>query len=188
MPLPLAALVALAIGALFAHASRAALAQSDAPVISSKPIGVAAAFGAFVYLPACAYFAAFHGDWAYMYFVAWRHVPSAIDLAVVLACAALVPAGFLVAAPFARARRREAVVALIAVPAGAAAILAAMFEHRLGTSATFAQFANDFDTHPIAATALGRAVLVTAIVCAAAVVWGVRLLHSDVRATSAPKR
>ena len=66
MPLPLAALVALAIGALFAHASRAALAQSDAPVISSKPIGVAAAFGAFVYLPACAYFAAFHGDWAYM--------------------------------------------------------------------------------------------------------------------------
>ncbi len=187
MPLPLAALVALALGALFAHAARAMLAQSDAPLFSSRPIAVAAAFATFVYLPAIAYFAAFHGDWAYMYFVSWRRVPSAIDLAVVLACAALVPAGFLAAAPLARARRREAVIAMIAVPAGAAAALALVFEHRLGTSATFAQFANDFDTHPIAATALGRAVLVAVATCAAAAVFCVRLLHSENRPPAGPR-
>ena len=187
MPLPLAALVALALGALFAHAARAELAQSDAPLASHASFAVAAAFGAFVYLPALAYFAAFHGDWAYMYFVPWRRVPSAIDLAVVLACAALVPAGFLAAAPLARARRREAVIAMIAIPAAVAVALALVFEHRLGTSATFAQFTNDFDTHPIAATALGRAVLVAVATCAAAVVWGVRLLHAS-RASQTPRR
>lgn len=188
MPLPLAALVALALGALFAHAARATLAASDAPIVSSRPIAVAAAFATFVYLPAIAYFAAFHGDWAYMYFVRWRRVPSAIDLALVLSCAALVPAGFVAAAPFARARRREAVIAMIAVPAAAAAALAAIFQHRLGTSATFAQFANDFDTHPVAASGLGRAVLVAVGVCAAAAVWGVRLLQSEVRAPRATRR
>jgi hypothetical protein len=188
MPLPLAALVALSLGALFAHAARAELAQSDAPLMSSRPAAIAAAFAAFVYLPAVAYFAAFHGDWAYMYFVPWRRIPSAIDLAVVLACAALVPAGFLAAAPLARARRREAVLALIAAPAGAAALLAVVLEHRLGTSATFAQFVSDFDTRPIAQTALGRAMLVAIAVCAVAVVHGVRLLHAGAPVSQQPSK
>jgi len=177
MPLPLAALVAFSLGALFAHAARAALAQSDASAVSSRGFAVAAAFAAFVYLPAVAYFAAFHGDWAYMYFVPWRRVPSAVDLAVVLACAALVPAGFLAAAPLARARRREALLAVIGAPATLAVILAVVLERRLGTSATFAQFANDFDTHPVAQAALGRAMLVAIATCAAAAFHGVRLVH-----------
>jgi len=184
MPLPLAALVAVAVGALFAHAARAELAQSDAPILSTRAFAVAAAFAAFVYLPAVAYFAAFHGDWAYMYFVPWRRVPSAIDLAVVLACAALVPGALFAAAPLARARRREAVLALIGVPAATAALLAVVLERRLGTSATFAQFANDFDTHPVAQSALGRAMLVAIAVCAMAALQGVRLLH----APSSPTR
>ncbi len=178
MPLPLAALLALSLGALFAHVARAELSQTDAPILSSRPIAIVSAFAAFVYLPAVAYFAAFHGDWAYMYFVAWRRVPSAIDLALVAACAALVPAGFLVAAPLARAKRREISIALIAAPAGIAAVVAVVLERRLATSATFAQYANDFDTHPIAATALGRAMLVAIAACAAASLWCVKLLRS----------
>lgn len=178
MPLPLAALVALSLGAFFAHVARSELAQSDGPILSSRPIAVTSAFAAFVYLPAVAYFAAFHGDWAYMYFIAWRRVPSAIDLALVVACAALVPAGFLVAAPLARAKRRELVIALVAAPAAIAIVIAVVLERRLATSATFAQFANDFDTHPIAQTALGRAILVAVAACGGAAVWCVRLLRT----------
>ncbi len=177
MPLPLAALLALSLGALFAHVARSELAQSDASIFSSRPIAIASAFAAFVYLPSIAYFTAFHGDWAYMYFVAWRRVPSAIDLAFVVFCAALVPAGFLIAAPLSRARRREIVIALVATPAALAIFAAVIFEKRLATSATFAQFANDFDTHPIAATALGRAMLVAVAACAAATLWCIKLLH-----------
>jgi hypothetical protein len=178
MPLPLVALVALSIGALFAHVARAELAHEDAPIVSSRPLAIVVAFAGLVFLPAVAYFAAFHGDWAYMYFVAWRRVPSAIDLAVVLACTALVPAGFVVAAPFARTKRREIVVALIASPATLAAILAIVFQHRVGTSATFAQFKNGFDTEPVAHAALGRAMLVAIAVTTAAALWTVRLLRS----------
>lgn len=185
MPLPLAALIAVSLGALFAHAARADLAQNDAPLLSTRGFAVATAFAAFVYAPALAYFAAFHGDWAYMYLVPWRRVPSAIDLSVVLSCAALVPGGFLVAAPLARARRREAVLALIGAPAGVAALLAVVLEHRLGTSATFAQFASDFDTRPVAQAALGRAMLVAIAISAAAALHGARLLHAP--PTSPPR-
>jgi hypothetical protein len=178
VPLPLAALVAFSLGALFAHVARAEL-SLDQPLLSSRSLAIVSAFAGLVWLPAVAYFAAFHGDWAYMYFVMWRRVPSAIDLAVVLACAALVPVGFAIAAPFARSKRREIVLAMIATPAALAAILAIVFQHRVGTSATFAQFKHGFDTEPVARAALGRAMLVAIAVTAAATLWTVRLLRSS---------
>jgi hypothetical protein len=178
MPLPLAALVALSLGALFAHVARAELTQTDAPIVSSRAMAIVVAFAGFVVLPAVAYFAAFHGDWAYMYFIAWRRVPSAIDLAVVLACAALVPAGFLLVAPLARAKRREVVMAMIAGPAALAALLALVLQHRVGTSATFAQFKLGEGVQPIARAALGRAVLVAIAIATGAALWAVRLLRS----------
>jgi len=178
MPLPLAALVALSLGALFAYVARSALAQIDGPLWSSRPTTIVAAFAGFVYLPALSYFAAFHGDWAYMYFIAWRHVPSAIDLAVVAMCAALVPLAFMLAAPFARARRGPVVIAMMATPSACAALLAVVLQRRLTTNATFVQFSHDWGTHPAAASALGKAMLVAIGICAAASFWCVRLLRS----------
>ncbi len=178
MPLPLAALVALSLGALFAYVARGALSQSDAPSWSSRSMVVVASFAAFVYLPAVAYFTAFHGDWSYMYFVPWRTVPSAIDLAVVAVCAALVPGAFALAAPFSRAQRQNLVLAMMAAPAATATVLAAVFERRLTTNATFVQFTYGVGTHPAAASALGRAILVTVAVGAAGALWCVRLLRA----------
>jgi hypothetical protein len=177
MPLPLAALVALALGALFAHVARSELAQSDA-LLMSRPMGIVTGFAALVYAPAVGYFAAFHGDWAYMYLAPWRRIPSAVDLVLVAACAALVPAGFLIAAPFARAKRRSAVMASIGVPAALATLLALACEHRLATSATFVQYAHDFGTRPMSSTALGRAVLWAILVATASTLWAVRLLRA----------
>jgi hypothetical protein len=178
VPLPLAALCALALGALFAHVARGELAQTDGPLARSRPAGIVTAFAVFVYLPAVAYFAAFHGDWAYMYFIAWRRVPSAVDLVLTLACAGLVPVGFFAAAPFARTRRQRVVVAMIATPAVVAFALAIAFEKRLGSSATFVQFTLDEGTKPIAASGLGRAIFVSVTVSTAAALWCARLLRT----------
>jgi hypothetical protein len=68
-------------------------------------------------------------------------------------------------------------MAMIAAPAALAAAAAFVFQHRVATSATFAQFKHDFDTQPLAQAALGRAVLVAIGVSAAATVWAVRLLR-----------
>ena len=178
MPLPLAALVALALGALFAHVARSELSQTDKPLVASRPMAIAVGFAAFVFAPAIGYFAAFHGDWAYLYLVPWRRIPSAIDLLLVGLCAALVPAGFLIAAPFARAKRRSAVMAMIGAPAGLAVLIAVLCQHRLATSATFVQYAHDFGTQPMSATALGRAVLWAILVSVASALWAVRLLRT----------
>ncbi len=178
MPLPLAALIALSLGALFAYVARATLAQLDGPLWSARPTMLVVAFAAFVYLPALSYFAAFHGDWAYMYFVAWRRVPSAIDLAIVVACAALIPVAFVVTAPFARARKNPTVIGMMAAPAVVAALLAIVLQKRLTTNASFIQFSNDWGTHPAAASALGKAMLVAIAATAMGALWCVRLLRS----------
>lgn len=177
MPLPLAALVALALGASFAWLARAELALDDVPLVSSRAFNVVLGFAVLLWAPAVGYFAAFHGDWAYLYLVPWRHVPSAADLAAVLACGALVPAGFALAAPFARRRRLPFVLALVVVPAVLAAALAIVFQRRLGVSASYAQFQGNFGTVPITQASLGRAVLVTLMICAAGVAWCGRLLR-----------
>lgn len=178
MPLPIAALVALALGALFAYVARSELSLTDRPLVATRPMGIVAAFAAFVYAPAIGYFAAFHGDWAYLYLVPWRRIPSALDLVLVASCAALLPVGFLIAAPFARAKRRSAVMGMIGAPAGAAVLLALACQHRLATSATFVQYAHDFGTQPMSATALGRAVLWAILVATVGALWSVRLLRS----------
>ena len=182
MPLPLAALVALSLGALFAQVARAELSQSDLPAYMSRPMRITLGFAFFVYLPALAYFTAFHGDWAYMYFVAWRHVPSALDLVFVVGCVALVPAAFVITAPLARARHQSVVVALMAAPMLIAVLLALVLKRRLGTSANYLQFSIAEGTRPVPASGLGRAVLVALTVSAAGVLWAVRLLRT------APKR
>ena len=178
MPLPLAALVALALGGLFAHVARAELAASDAPVVASRAMKLVVAFAWMVYMPAVAYFAAFHGDWAYMYFIAWHRVPSAVDLVVVLAVAALVPAAFLAVAPWSRSRRSEVVAVAVGAPAALAVVMALVLEKRLGTNSTFVHFTTGLDTRPVAASTLGRAALVAISICTAAALWCVHLLRT----------
>ena len=174
----MAALVALALGALFAHVARGELAGSDKPVGSSRAMKLVVAFAWLVYMPAVAYFAAFHGDWAYMYFIAWRRVPSAVDLLVVLGVAALVPAGFAAVAPWARARRNEVVAFAVGAPAALAVVLALVLERRLGTNTTFVHFTTGLEQRPVAASTLGRAALVAISICSAAALWCVHLLRA----------
>lgn len=176
MPVPFAPLLGFLIGLGLAWASRGVIAKDAGPLLASRPFVISAAFAGFLYAPLAGYFLAFHGDWAYLYLVDWRHVPSAVDLALVLVAGASVPLGTLAALPAARARRLNSVVRLAAPPAVLACALFAWGARRLAFSATYLQFHGDFGTESIASSALGRGVLWMGIVGVLGIAWSVRAI------------
>jgi hypothetical protein len=181
VPLPLAWLVAFALGAAFGRVAQAEIARTAGPLVASRPMAIVLGFTALVFLPVAGYFAAFHGDWAYLYFVSWQNVPSAVDLAIVLGAACLVPAGFVAAVFLIRTRRSraaQAISALVGLPAAFGAIIAIGFARRLAVSASAAQYAGGFGVEPIASSALGKGVLFGLLALAAGVAWAMRALRT----------
>jgi hypothetical protein len=140
---------------------------------SKAPDGISltALFGALVYAPVNAYFLAFAGDWSLSYTLDSQDVPSALLLLLVVADAALVPAGFALAVRRARSRSLGGVIVLGAVP-GAIALVALLASHqRLAVDATYQQYRLDFGTQPVAGGSLGYALLwMLAMLCAGFVV------------------
>src|SRR5438105_5390648 len=114
--------------------------------------------GLLVYAPIVGYFTALHGDWAYLYVVRWARVPSAIDLAAVLACGAAVPAGFALATPWAIAKRSPRLLWLAAGIGGIVLVGVVLASRRLAFSATYAQYHGGFGAVPLARSPLGRGV------------------------------
>jgi hypothetical protein len=168
--------VGLALGVVLAWIAGPELSRDGGPVIASRPFAVVVAFAALVWLPIVGYFVAFHGDWAYLYVVPWRRVPSAVDLGLVLLASAAVVAGFCVTVPRVRKRRFGPVVAMVVVPGALTAATVTIAAPRLAVSGTFAQFHGDFGTEPIAASTLGKGVLFMGIVLALGVAWTVYTL------------
>jgi hypothetical protein len=178
MPLPFALLLAISLGAAFARAARAEIVKSDGPLATSRPMLVVCAFAGLVALPVVAYFAAFHGDWAYLYLVPWKNVPSAVDLALVVLAGALVPAGFAAAAPLLRAKRARALDALVFGPLGVVLVLALVFARRLAVSASHAQYVGGYGVEPIGSSALGKGVLLGLLAIGAGAAWTLRELRA----------
>jgi hypothetical protein len=176
LPIAFAPLLGLALGAALAWLAAPELARIDGPVVACRPFAVVAAFAALVWMPVVGYFVVFHGDWSYLYVVAWQRVPSAVDLGLVLVAAGAVVAGFWLAVRPLRTRRRGIVVALVVVPLAIAVAAIVMATQRLGVSGTYAQFHGDFGTEPIGASVLGRGVLVMDAVLALGIAWTVRAL------------
>ena len=179
MPLPLALLLGFALGAAFALAAKPELARHDGPILTSRAAAIVAAFALLVFVPITGYFTAFHGDWAYLYVVSWRSVPSAIDLTLVLVSGALVVVGFLVGAPAARAPSLGGIALLVGVPCVVALLLLALFARRLMVSASYAQFHGAFGVEPITSSALGKGVLWALVALAAGTVWTLRSLRAS---------
>lgn len=176
MPIPFAPLVGFLLGVAFAWSAATELGRDDGPLVASRPFAVTLAFAGLVYVPVVGYFAAFHGDWSYVYVLAWRNVPSALDFALVLVGAGAVLLGFVAAVPLVRKRRQGAVVMMAVVPAAMALALLALTARRLTYSATYAQFHGDFGTEHISASALGRGVLFMGLMLALGAGWCVRAL------------
>lgn len=171
MPLPLAIPVGLLIGMTLAWIARAELARSEVPLVLARPFLVACALGLFVFAPVVGYFAALHGDWAYLYLVRWSRVPSALDLLLVFGAAVQVPLGFAIAAPWAIAKRGTRVLQVTAAVAAVLVIACAVCARRLSVSASFTQYHGGFGAVPIGRSPLGRGVLLSWASLAVAYAW-----------------
>jgi hypothetical protein len=171
MPIALAPLVGLALGAGLARLAAPELSREDGTIASSRSFAIVAAFAGLVWLPAVAYFLAFHGDWSYLYLVPWRRVPSAVDLGLVLAATLAVLAGFAAAAIPLRRRRPGAAWALMVAPAALALGGLVAAAPRLAVSGTYAQFHGGFGTESIAASVLGKSVALMGLVLALGIGW-----------------
>jgi hypothetical protein len=176
VPIAFAPLIGLALGAALAWLAAPELMRIDGPVVACRPFAIVTAFAGFVWLPVVGYFVAFHGDWSYLYLVAWQRIPSAVDLGLVLLAGATVVAGFWLAVAPVRTRRLGPVVALVVAPATLAVVGLLLAARRLAVSGTYAQFHGDFGTEPIGASVLGKGVLLMVAVLALGLAWTARAL------------
>jgi hypothetical protein len=177
VPILLAPLAGFFLGVAFAWMARVELGRVDAPVVATRPFNVVLGFAGLVYAPLVGYFVVCHGDWTYGYAIPWHHVPSAVDLALVLFAGTSVLVGMAASAHAARARRLEMVAWLGVAPAAACAALLVWGAKRLAVSATYAQYHGGFGVLPVASSALGRAVLLMGVMLALGVTWTVRALY-----------
>jgi hypothetical protein len=176
MPIAFAPLFGLALGAALAWIAAPELMRIDGPIIACRPFAIVTAFAGFVWLPVVGYFVAFHGDWSYLYVVAWQRIPSAVDLGLVLLAGVAVVGGFWLAVAPLRTRRVGPVAALVIAPVTLAVLGLLATVHRLAVSGTYAQFHGDFGTEPIGASVLGKGVLLMVAVLALGLAWTVRAL------------
>ncbi len=157
MPLPLAPLIAFAIGVLLAWRSGA---ETNHDESARDPHTLAVTlYAALVFAPVAGYFAAFATDWSCAYFIDGRSVPSSVSLALVLFAASGVVGGF-VAGRHALERHAPGELAWLAgFPLALVVVTFAALYDRLGVDATYDQFVSNFGREPIFTSRLGLAVV-----------------------------
>ena len=184
MPAFVAPLLGIILGFAFAWSAADEIASDPTSVLGTRSLAIAALFSFLVFAPTAGYFVAFHGDWAFGYLVSAGRLPSAVILSLVLIDALSIPLGYVLAARNARRRRLPQLLSLAALPVGITLLLVLLFAHRLGVSATFAQFHGDFGTQSVAGTSLGYALVWMNAVLAVAVTLTIR----EIRRISAASR
>jgi len=104
LPLPSLVLIGFSVGIAAALAARADLCLSPRPALLSKACMAYGVFVVFILLPISIYFYAFHGDWALLYVVDSRNIPSAFALLCFLMEGLIGLGGFLLGAVWVRSQ------------------------------------------------------------------------------------
>jgi hypothetical protein len=158
VPVAIAPLIGIALGALFAWAGTEELSRVGGSV-TSRALVVAGLFGLLVYAPACGYFEAFFPVWSYAYLLDAQKRPVALDLALVIADGLSVPLGLSMFARSAAARRTAALARGVAVPSLIASLALIAMLPRLRIFGTYAEFHGDFGTEPLTGSPAGYALI-----------------------------
>jgi hypothetical protein len=108
LPLLFLLFVAIATGALAAHAGRDEVRQSAEPIWRMESFLAYALFVGLVLLPTTIYFYAFHGDWFLFYWVDTSRAPWIWGMLATLLLVAAALVGFRLGAAFCRAARDQA--------------------------------------------------------------------------------
>jgi hypothetical protein len=181
MPLPFALPVGLLMGLTLAWFARAELARSDVSLILTRPFLATIGLAALIFGPVVGYFTAFHADWAYLYLVRPSRIPSAVDLVLVMLAAAQIPLGFVIAAPWAIAKRSARVLKVTVALAAPLLMGCVVFSRRLQVAATFAQFHGAYGTSALGGTPLGRGILLSWVALALGFAWSFHVVRSGRR-------
>jgi hypothetical protein len=176
MPVAVAPLFGIALGALFAWAGMEELARVGGSV-SSRSLAVAALFGALVYAPACGFFEAYFPDWSYAYWLDARERPAALDLALVVIDALSVPFGLAAFARSAASRRTAALARGVAIPSFLGGLALISMFPRLRIFGTYAEFHGDFGTEPLTGSPVGYALIWMLAIVATAATWTLQILR-----------
>jgi len=147
----------------------------------AQPIGIVSGFTWLVFAPTVAYFLFFHGDWAYLYVVPWRKVPSAVDLVVAVGAAASLPAAFRVSSGLIRKGQTQALISGLSGIALLLLLLLIATSRRLAMDATYTEFASGFAGRPVLEGALGRGIVLAWLVLAFGLFWAVRTIRRGER-------
>ncbi|MBT8469399.1 MAG: hypothetical protein KJN97_11690 [Deltaproteobacteria bacterium] len=171
MPLLFLLLIAIATGALSAHAGRDELRQSSDPVWRMETFLAYVLFVAFVLLPTAIYFYVFHGDWFLLYWVDTARAPWFWGLLCGLLLLGAASLGFRVGLALSRssrdlvARRISLGTIFIAVAAWPLAW------SRLSVVGSYRQFTRDYGLIPFFASPAFYSGLAMVLVIALAFGW-----------------
>ncbi|AKT39398.1 hypothetical protein [Chondromyces crocatus] len=133
--------------------------MGTARTAEARSLALATLFGLLVFTPICAYFLTFAPDWSFAYLIDSRRVPSALELLLLIADAAAVPAGFLAMERAGEHRSFRATGSLVGAPLALAALLVLLLGKRLTVEGTYRQIQGDFGVGAVAGGPLGYALL-----------------------------
>lgn len=175
MPLLLGPLFGIALGAALAFIAQ----SSPTPEYAERRSrSVLLLFSAVVFVPICAYFASFWGDWAMAYLIDTRTLPAAFLLLVLVLDGLSVWGGFKLTAELCgRGFSRQAMMGLI-LPLLACLLFVVLLREPLSVDGSFRQVQNNFGTQSIIGSPLGYALLWMYGLLAAGFVQSALLLFS----------
>lgn len=171
MPLLFLLFIAIATGALSAHAGRDEVRHSSEPVWRMEAFLAYALFVALVLVPTAAYFYVFHGDWFLLYWVNTSRAPWVWGLLSVLLLLGAAAIGFRIGAAFCRASRDLAArrIAIAAVFIGLAVWPLAW--SRISVVGSERQFARDYGLVAFFASPASQSGLAMLLILGAAFAW-----------------
>lgn len=177
VPLPILFPVAFFLGLSHALLAERAASQPGAAGAGERLLWCASLFGALIVLPVHAYLLYGYHDWAYLYLLRGEHIPSALSLLLLLAAAALVPAGAWLGARWLAQDARYRVLRL-SLALGVVALLTCVASwRRLTHVGTYAQYLGNFGLRSVAECALGPSVLLVMVTMVAGMIVSARLLR-----------
>ncbi|MFI5301167.1 MAG: hypothetical protein ACHREM_24040 [Polyangiales bacterium] len=182
MPLPLAPFIAALVGLALALVGRDEARRTGAHVTSLRGFAIVTLVSVTLIAPATGYFVSFYPDWSYAYLVSATTIPSAIDLLLVLAIAAVTVAAYVGTVG---ALRRQSAYLLTRWAIGllvALVVIGMLLAPRLLVLTTTEAYRAGGDKPSIGGSALGVSVLWIDACAAAGLAWAARQLRLSARA------
>lgn len=173
MPLPFLFPAAVVLGMCHALFAERALRHAG----QERMLFAAALFGAAIVLPVEAYLLHDYADWAYLYLLEPRRIPSAIDLILLLLAAATVPAAAWLGARWLAQDTKYRVLRTVLGLGTSSLVVGLIAWRRLTHFGTHAQYTGNYGLRSLTECSLGPSLLLVVATLAAGLAVSARALR-----------